>query len=402
VRGLNLKIVFAFFPFVMQAQFWQQKPDFPGTGRDDGTSFVIGNNAYCITGLEVGWQCTRNGAVFYGASENWGTMNDLPANKDRQYSCSFSHNGYGYLFGGVDCYGNFLKDLWRYNPGNNSWQGMLSIPDSGRSGAGCFVIGDTAYVVGGKNSISQGIAEVWAYSILSDTWSKKNNLPLIGCWRGSAFAIDTVGYLCFGAQGNGSYNHNMYSYQHASDTWTIVPGISLPARNYVGSTVVYNKACMFGGADSSGRFANELIEFDPVLQNIFVHTGIPDFPRKGGMAFSVNNMFYYTTGLDSTSTRQKQTWRNSQITGKFELRNLSADITIFPQPAGESLSIRSYSKEIIAVQLFNLLGEQVREFNNVNSLELEVSCRELIPGSYYLNIELIDGYFVSKKLIKAQ
>ncbi len=402
MNRLNLFISVSLFPILVYSQSWQQKPDFPGTGRDDGTVFVIGNNAYCITGLEVGWQCTRNGAVFYGASESWGTMNDLPANKDRQYSCSFSHGGYGYLFGGVDCYGNFLKDLWRYDPVNNSWLGLLAIPDSGRSGTGCFVIGDTAYVVGGKNSISQGINEVWAYSILSNTWNRKNNLPLIGCWRGSAFAIDSVGYLCFGALGNGSYNHNIYSYNHTSDAWTIVSGISLPARNYVSSAVVYNKGCMFGGADSSGRFANELIEFDPATQNIFVHSGIPDFPRKGGMAFSVNNMFYYTTGLDSTSTRQKQTWRNSQITENFELANLSVNINVFPQPAGQSFSIRSYGKEIIAVHLFNLLGAQVGEFNNVNSLELEVSCNGLIPGSYYLSIELTGGHFVSKKLIKTQ
>ena len=36
-------------------QTWQQIGDFPSTERDDGTCFIIGNTAYCGTGLKTGW-----------------------------------------------------------------------------------------------------------------------------------------------------------------------------------------------------------------------------------------------------------------------------------------------------------------------------------------------------------
>jgi hypothetical protein len=277
---------------------------------------------------------------------------------------------------------------------------MSSIPGSGRSGAGNFVIGDTAYIVGGKSNISQGLAEVWAYSILANTWTKKNDLPMPGCWRGSAFAIDTIGYLCFGAHGNGTFNHKLFSYQHLQDTWTIIPGISLPARTYVGCAVVYDKACLFGGQDSSTAFANVLLEYNSVTQNIATHPGIPDFPRKGGMAFSLNNMFYYTTGLDSTSTRQKQTWRSSHVTGIPAVDFSSNAINIFPVPFKEKFTIES-DKEIVSVQLFNLLGEEMLTIFLGNVFEIDVPSYELIAGQYILRIEFRDGSAGFKKVIKA-
>lgn len=38
----------------------------------------------------------------------------------------------------------------------------------GKSGATCFVIGDTVYIFGGQSVQSDAIDEVWAYSFLVD------------------------------------------------------------------------------------------------------------------------------------------------------------------------------------------------------------------------------------------
>ena len=104
------------------SQSWTQLTDFPGTQRDDGIAFTVNNKAYCLSGLEVGWQCTGNGSVFDGSSETWSPMASLPAGKERQYATGFSYNGNGYMLGGLNCSGVCLKDFWQYSITKNSFR----------------------------------------------------------------------------------------------------------------------------------------------------------------------------------------------------------------------------------------------------------------------------------------
>ena len=54
-----------------EAQNWQQLNDFPSTERDDGVAFVIGNNAYCGTGLNSSFVACRDFYAFDMNTDQW-------------------------------------------------------------------------------------------------------------------------------------------------------------------------------------------------------------------------------------------------------------------------------------------------------------------------------------------
>lgn len=381
-------LIFVFLMFQtasLLAQSWVQLPDFPGTERDDGVSFVIDHTAYCVSGLEVGWQCTRNGFVFDGFSETWYNMASLPAGEEREYATGFSHNGKGYIFGGLAPGNICLNDLWQYIPATNTWIALADFPAAGRQGMSSFVIKDKAYILGGRLFDGTTLNEVWEYDLNNGNWTQKNNLPVSGLWRGAGFAIDTIGYMCYGMNLNAGFNHLLYRYDPAGDSWSVIPGLSLPARNYIGSAVGNHKACLYGGQDSLTNITNDLYVFDPVDSSLTNLAGIPTVGRKGGMVFSLNNSFYITTGLNVSQTRVKETWKYVDVVGIKESSAGINSMTVFPNPVTYVLYLAS--KEIrpssgLFIQIINQLGEKL--ISQPFSESIDVS--HLPNGVYFLSV----------------
>lgn len=368
---MKLILLFLFFAFRLTSQSWVQLPDFPGTERDDGTVFVINHKAYCVTGLDVGFQCTKNGFIFDGSLETWLPMAPLPAGNERQYAISFSHGGYGYVLGGITCNTICLKDFWKYDPVADTWLALPDFPGTARQGMCNFTIKNTIYIAGGKLADGTILNDVWQYNPVSGIWTEKSNLPVNGLWRGSGFSIDTIGYIGYGMNNTQSYNHHFYAYDYLNDVWTKLNGITLPARRYVGTTVCNHGAGLYGGQDSIGNIANELMVFDPLDTTLTWKPGIPTFGRKGGMAFSLNNTFYLTTGVTNTA-RLKETWKASGFVDIEEINEINNLIT-YPNPATTVLNIliSGLKKEEAVTEIYNALGQPV--FSGVFSEKLDLS-----------------------------
>lgn len=381
-------LIFTFsvlFTLHLVAQPWVQLPDFPGTERDDGISFVINQQAYCLSGLEVGWHCTANGFAFDGFSETWYNMASLPVGEEREYAIGFSHNGKGYVFGGLAPPNICLNDLWEYNPSNNTWTALANFPGAGRQGMSCFVIKDKAYILGGRVFDGTTLNEVWEYDFNTTTWTQKNNLPVSGMWRGSAFAIDTLGYMCYGMNLNAAFNHALYRYNYVSDSWSLIPNITLPARNYIGTAVGNKKVCLYGGQDSLNAVTNDLYVFDPADSSLINLAGIPTVGRKGGMAFSLNNSFYITTGLDTNQTRVKETWKYMDVVGIKESFKNNTTIAVFPNPASDVITLKAKEHTFSPgsmIQITNQLGENVKTM----PYNERVSVSGLKNGIYFLTV----------------
>ncbi len=378
-------ILFAFLTFNLAAQPWAQLPDFPGTERDDGVSFVINNKAYCLSGLEVGWQCTGNGFVFDGFSETWYPMASLPTGKEREYAVGFSHNGKGYVFGGLAPGNICLNDFWEYTPATNTWMALPNFPVAGRQGMSCFVIKDKAYILGGRVFDGTTLNEVWEYDFVTTNWTQKNNLPVSGFWRGSGFAIDTVGYTCYGMNLNAGFNHSLYRYDYVNDSWSLIPNITLPSRNYIGTAAGNGKACLYGGQDSLNIITNDMYVFDPSDSSLVNLTGVPTAGRKGGMAFLLNNSFYITTGLNVNQTRVKETWKYVDAVPVKEMMKTNNSLSVFPNPATDLIYLGTKELKLspgTSVQITDQLGESVMTlpFNE----QLNIS--ELKNGIYFLKV----------------
>ncbi len=378
------KIIFLLFISIqMNANSWQKISDFPGTKRDDGTVFTIGNKAYCVTGFQEGWNCTRDGFVFDGSNDSWSSMSGMPASNERQYASSFSYNGFGYVFGGT-CGGSCLSDLWKYNPTNDSWQNVTALPDSGRMGCSSFVLGDKAYIIGGSTSSAQTKNEVWEYDISNNSWQKKNDLPFSGTWRGNGFAISDTGYICNGVKADGSYVHGIYRYDAQQDSWNLLPDIILPARKYAACAVIDRNACFYGGIDSLNTFTNDFWVFHPDSQNIKTHSGFTA-ARKGGMAFSLGGYFYYSCGIAGVS-RLNETWKNDFMVGVEEIENLS--IHYFPNPVEKELNIVFVNPQHqnCILLISDVYGNYIARQENLNNDKIILNVSDFTAGIYFFSI----------------
>ena len=338
MKFMRLLLVFIFCQCVsnLNAQFWQQLPDFPGNPRDDAAGFSIQDKHYCGPGRDEGFACTRNFFRFNATLQQWENATPLPDGENRQYATGFAHNGLGYILCGDNCSGSFLSSSWCFNPSNEQWSTLPSLPAAGRAGCVHFIIGDSLYLIGGQNS-SGILNEVWRYSINTQEWQQKNNLPIPGIWRGLAFSYDNFGYIAAGKASSSTWNSETWKYDPASDQWTNFPALSFGERTYVGTVQKDTFIYVFGGLNPSGQTATS---FEKVDLTLFNSQSLPDFtgnPRKGAVCFSHAGDFYVTTGI-SGNTRLRETWKieNVMISKLID----EQEIQIYPIPTVDALYLQ--------------------------------------------------------------
>lgn len=400
---LRLTIFFNFILFVLNSgisfsQSWNQTTSFPGTPRDDASYFKIGTKHYIGTGREVGFGCTRDFYIYDEATQSWGNSSPLPAGKDRQYASATSYNGKGYLFGGIDCAGNYLNDFWTYDPLTDNWTELSVFPAAGRAGMVAFLLNDSWFVVGGKNT-NGTLNEVWTYNFTSQTWVQKNNIPTDGIWRGIAFTFENNAFIGLGRNNlNNQTGHNaeILSYQSGNDSWAVVPNLVWGTRSYVGYAQTDSLLFLFGGLDSVGQILNSA---ERIHLSDFTTDVLPDFPsvaRKGGVAFLVQNDFYYTTGV-STDTRFNETWRLDNLAVLDEVS--SFQFQVFPNPCSSEITIKA-NEPIVSIDILDEFG-RLQFAEKINATHFEFSANFLESGNYFVKITTENGEQIEKLVVVA-
>lgn len=391
---MKLTLLFLCLTSSLLSQSWVQLPDFPGTERDDGVAFVIHNKAYCLSGLDVNFQCMGNGFVFDGSTESWSSMASLPVGEERQYATAFAYAGNGYVVGGIDCNNVCLQDFWKYDPVTDAWTSLPDFPGVARQGMSSFIIKTKAYLTGGKLADGTILKEVWEYDFTSAAWTQKNDLPVNGMWRGSGFSVDTTGYIAYGMNNAQGYHHTMHAYDYRTDAWSQIAGIALPSRRYVGTAVCGSGVGLYGGQDSTGHITNELMVFDPADHSLTWKPGIPGIGRKGGMAFSLNGHFYTTTGVTNTA-RLRETWKAVGLVS-LEEKSETEQVVLYPNPATDRLniSVPGIEGEKALVEIYNALGESIVSVPFSESLDISA----LRQGVYVLllkrNRQILQARFI--------
>lgn len=380
-------------------QSWIPKSSYPGTERDDGTSFIIGNKAYCGTGLSPWFSPLGDFYSFNVVSQSWNLEAPLPGGLERQYATGFSDGYYGFVFGGIK--GNhYFNDLWRYDPGAMTWTQLTSLPDSGRSGAAGFHINYTLYIIGGKTSNSSSISEVWAYDIINDSWTKKSNLPE-ATWRGSATATDSIGFLAFGINEKGKFSNNLWEYDPSQDVWHQLNDCPGPPVSHSSLQSLDGYLLAFGGVDSTSQYQGTLYRYD--IQNS-QWTQLPTLPsakRKGGMAFTHGQDFYYTTGIDGLNQRLKETWACENVLIGLPSFSVSK-VELYPNPISEVLNVKIDASSISKNNQLTItdLHGKVWIVHKINGENHTVETSLLPQGLYFATLKNSTGS-ETFKLLKA-
>lgn len=380
------------------AQTWKQLSDFPAYARDDAATFVIGNKAYCGTGV-VSWYATqRDFYSFDFNSENWTAISPLPKGANRQYANGFSSDSIAYLFGGFDS--TFLNDLWAYYPNLDQWTLQPKLPATGRAGAASFVIGNNCYIVGGKTDISNALREVWTYNMSTAQWQQKNDLPFGNRWRSAAVTADNRGYLIGGMDDSLQFRNELYEYNPQQDKWKQISNFPQGGINYTQLYSIKNKLYLFGGMDSLKNYSNALWEYDIDKSAWRELDSLPGKGRRGGVGFQSDKAIYYTTGMLADGSRLKESWIYTVISSIDRNHFSEQQIQVYPNPFTVAFLI-NYSgsrKKECTFSIYNLEGVCVKK-GTIGKTKTKVSLNRLSAGLYFIVFEQ-QGLRYSKKIVK--
>jgi N-acetylneuraminic acid mutarotase len=399
----QIKLVVVYLLLCLQTssgQTWLQLSDFPGTERDDGISFVIGNTAYCGTGFKTGFVTSGDMYALDLTNDSWSSnISSLPSGMERQYATSFSNANYGFVFGGIGSSG-YYNDLWRYSPANNSWLAMNSIPSFARAGACSFVLNDTAYIVGGSTPILIAVNEFWAYSIQSDTWTFKGVLPFGGRWRASAVACNGKGYLIFGKDVSSLLRNELLEFDPITNLWTQISNFPNAGRVYSSVQTLNGDLLIFAGLDSLSNSYNDLWRYSIATSTWKQLQSLPALGRRGGMCFASSSSLYYTTGINQNNTRLKETWKVVNPTSINE-NTVEEIFDIYPNPFTDGITL-NFRKVICLneIIILNSMGQTVKSITVKSKIDkIDLMLEDLYPGIYLLQCSS-NAHLFLRKIVK--
>lgn len=100
------------------------------------------------------------------------------------------------------------------------------------------------------------------------------------------------------------------------------------------------------------------------------------------------------TGFSDTITAEGKVW---SVAVKEAVKQ-NKEFNFYPNPAKDELVVKYYSKEVIQVEIFNILGSKVKTFYLIGG-QTTVNIEELENGIYFLRFR-DDGKTISKTFTK--
>jgi Kelch motif len=272
--------------------------------------------------LSVLFSCHKN-SVPYTQSGNWVTKSQLngPA---RSEAVSFVVDDFAYVGTGWDGQNTRYTDFWRYDPVNNVWSQVTSMPDSAfRSSAVAFAANGKGYVGTGYDGFNY-LKDFYELDLVANTWTRKADFPGSARYEAVAFGLGALGYVGTGFDGFNALK-DFYQYDPSSDSWTDI-GFSGNKRYGAVTFTNENKAYLVTGINS-GVLQYDFWVFDPAsdtakwaqLRNInnsstdAYDDAYTTIARSNGSAFIANGYAYISTGdnVSNNNTTWQYTFPNA-------------------------------------------------------------------------------------------
>jgi N-acetylneuraminic acid mutarotase len=305
---------------------WTKGNSFPGTVRSNAVSFVVNGIAYVGTGIDANSVKYNDFFSFNPATGSWLRLTPFPG-VARYNATAFSVGSFGYVGTGYDGT-NYLKDMWKFDPSQNTvttgvttagkWTQVADLPvnpgTTGRYGAVAGSVGNFGYVGCGFDGNNE--KDFYKYDPTSNTWTTFAGFPGDKRINAVAFTINNVMYVGTGIN-NGQYVTDFYAYDPSKDAWTVknqLANISNSTASYDYSKVARSQAVAFTvgnygyvATGSSGSVTTTCYQYDPTqdiwtAMNPFLGTG-----RNSAVGFGIGNFGYVGTGY-SGSTRFDDFW----------------------------------------------------------------------------------------------
>jgi hypothetical protein len=185
------------FEFTPETRLWTQLSSFP-TILDNPEGFSIEEYAYVFGGV--------NYFKYNQPSDNWimiGTYEEIPGFSINGEFTGFEIDGKIYLGTGSNS-----NEFWCYNPSSDGWSKISDFPSEPRRCAIGFSINGNGYVGLGRsaNNYNIELKDIWKYNSNNDTWEILANLPSVDNHRGNATALVIMGKAYV------AYDHELWEF----------------------------------------------------------------------------------------------------------------------------------------------------------------------------------------------
>lgn len=249
----------------------------------------------------------------------------------------------------------------------------------------------------------------------SITWGGWDTVSIVGTGYYMWWVKHYVAGAIYELEASG-YNSKTTPKNNPSDQWFISPYFS--TKKYHGVALNFSSSC----AEYAGPTVVALVSTNwrggvlnpsswDTLQGLTIAApnGATTFPwTQSGAANldayqgdSVCIAFRYTSNANAAATYYLD---SITITGTpngiNEISAASAKVTSYPNPVTSTVTISDASGIIKDIEIYNMVGELVSAYENVDNNKCIINIENLQQGMYFTKVILKDGTFVSNKIVK--
>jgi N-acetylneuraminic acid mutarotase len=371
---------------------WEQIASLPSDFQTHHSfAFSIGDYGYIVAGNSP--DGNRKEMFKYDPQlDEWIQMPDYPG-IGRGYGIGDVYEGKAYMGFGNDVNGDYLNDLWVFDPVDESWTQLAFCACETRIHPAMVSNNGKIYVGmgGGENS---NLNDWWEYDIETDSWSQKSGFPGQERHHPFQFSIDEYVFTGFG-HGPGFISNNWYRYDPADDSWLQVS--NLPGQGRVaGTQFSFNgKGYVLSGEDESHRamVTGEFWEYDPIQDAWNVLPPHPGYSRWAPASFLLNGEIYIINGVTreangpSYYVTENYKFNLNEMVSSRNPEVINGQLSLYPNPTNGEIFIKS---EIDLIEspyfIFDTYGKIVQK-GVLQSGNSSLNTSQLNPGMYQLKVQ---------------
>jgi N-acetylneuraminic acid mutarotase len=192
---------------------------------------------------------------------------------------------------------SIMKQIWEFDPSNNTWTRKKDFPGTARWAAIGIALGNKGYVGLGDQGGGSILRDWWEYDPATDTWTQKKDNPSLKPLQWSAgFTINGRIFVGISAY---LQSNEWYEYIPSTDNW--IRRADFPGRIVFSpaSFVIGNKGYVAGGGDECWAYDPSS---DSWTQQAFIRQIL------AGRAFVLNNKGYFLTGVGGGGSTNSNYW----------------------------------------------------------------------------------------------
>ena len=254
---------------------WTTHETIPEVARACAASFVIDDKAYILLG--------RRGNVVINC---WDEETNFPGNPtDSKPGDNIGH-------------GTMLKDVYCFDPIDESWTRKGDFPGTQRVFPIAAVVGQYAYVGLGfsHGCVYQDTAylqDFWRYNPQDDSWLRLADFPTKSVNAAVSWVFDEEIFVAFGF-GVHNVNRDVWKYNPEQNSWVRLADSTPYGRSCAVASADENR--IFAGTGFSLRNKADWWEYIPVSDEWIQRRSMPDKGRINAVGFAVNERYFVGAG----------------------------------------------------------------------------------------------------------